>query len=137
MQVLKWINKPSIKEKELMTQKNELKKVQNSISITDNFAKYSKIQRQINKIDENLSDFRSEKNNLYIHFGLTYGLQIFFAIVLVGLSIYYRSTPVIAIDKSIDLTPFSYLISYPHSENVVSFHFWVLCSSTTARLIKL
>ncbi|CAG9859581.1 unnamed protein product [Phyllotreta striolata] len=135
-QILKWWNKPTTKEKDLMTQKNDLKKVQKSISITDNFAKYSRIQRQINKIDEDLNTYKVGKNNLFIHFGLTYGLKVFFGLLLVGLSIYYRSTPVMKIPSDIDLTPFDRFISYPHSEKVVSFHFWVLCSSATAKLIK-
>ncbi|CAG9836730.1 unnamed protein product [Diabrotica balteata] len=136
-QILKWINKPTSKEKELTSKINDLKKSQECVSITENFSKYSKIQRQINKIEEELSNSRNERNNLTIQLGFAYGPKVLLGFLLVILSIYYRSTPIITLDNSIDLTPFSFLISYPHGANAVSFHFWILCSSATARLIKL
>ncbi|XP_057663330.1 guided entry of tail-anchored proteins factor 1-like [Diorhabda carinulata] len=136
-QLLKWLNRPSFKEKQLLSKKNDLKTQQSTISITENFVIYSKIQRQINKIDDELGECRVGKNSLTTHFGLTFGIKFLFSVILLMLSVYFRSTPIIILDKNIDLMPFNYLISYPNSGNAVSFHFWVMCSSAVANLIEL
>ncbi|KAJ8958856.1 hypothetical protein NQ318_019621 [Aromia moschata] len=92
-QILKWINRPSGKENQLLSQKFELKSEQSKMNITDDFAKYSKIQRRINTIDEELSLHRNDKNSLTLQLGLTYGLKFALGIMLVVLSIYYRYSP--------------------------------------------
>ncbi|KAJ8985811.1 hypothetical protein NQ317_012051 [Molorchus minor] len=135
-QVLKWINRPSEKENKLTTEKSKLKLEQDQLNMTDNFAKYSKIQRRINIIDKELLEYRNEKSNITLQLSLTYGLKFVLGICLAALSIYYRYSPVLKVHSSVDLTPFNHLISYPNESNQVSFHFWVLCCSSIARLIK-
>ncbi|CAH1998822.1 unnamed protein product [Acanthoscelides obtectus] len=136
-QVLKLVNRPTRKEKDLLSKKRDLKQEQILISMSDNFVKYSKIQRKINAIDGELATTQEHKNNWSLKFGLTYGARIIFGITLVILSIYYRLSPVFVVDKSLDLAPFTYIISYPNENNAVTFHFWVLCCTAVAKLIKL
>lgn len=131
------MNKPSLKEKNLITQKNNLKLEQSKITMIDSFAKYSKIQRRINLIDQDLIKFRTEKNSIILHIGLTHGLKIALGLLLFILSIYYRYSPVFELSSSIDLMPFNHMISYPNESNQVSFHFWVLCCSSVSRLIRI
>nr|XP_023012142.1 tail-anchored protein insertion receptor WRB [Leptinotarsa decemlineata] len=135
--IFKWRNRPSSEEMQLISQKKELLVEQSQYNITENFAKYSKVQRKINKIEETLAECHSKNNGLTMQIGLTYGLKILFGFTLVLFSLYFRHTPVFTIDKKIDMTPFSFIISYPNGHNIVSFHFWSLCCTSVAKLIKL
>lgn len=131
------MNKPSLKEKMLISEKNDLKLEQSKINMIDSFARYSKIQRKINSIDHDLTKYRNEKNSILLHIGLTHGLKIVLGLLLFVLSVYYRYSPVFELSSNVDLTPFAQMISYPNENNQVSFHFWVLCCSSVSRLINI
>lgn len=137
LQIMRWLNFPSEKEKELILRKRELMSEQSLISMVDSFAKFSKLQRQINAINEELSEIQSSRNynNLKYQFFFTYIFKIVAGIALLIMSICYRYDPVLRISKTFDLTPFTGLISYPNNINDVSLHFWVVCCTTVARLI--
>lgn len=134
---MKWNGKLSIEERELLQQKQALRKEQEQWNMMDDFAKYSKIQRKINAIDEKLKDAKHEKNSLILTIVLKYGPQVLGTICLVLLTLYYRRTPLFQLPDNIDLTPFNYIISYPNEKNYVSFHFWIMSCNVVARLIKL
>lgn len=136
-QVLKFLNKPSREEKALRKDKQNLKNEQNSINITENFAKHSKLQRKINAIDGKLNDLQSNRSNVTLQFAVTYGLKVLIGLIILFCSIYFRNIPVFKIDEKISLLPFDHIISFPNEKNTVSFHFWVLCCTTVFRLIKL
>lgn len=131
------MNKPTVEEKQLIEARNDLKTEQSQINITENFAKHSRLQRKINGIDEKLNDLRSDRNNITVHFAITYGVKLFLGLLILISSLYFRNTPVFHIDERITLIPFDRIISYPNEKNTVSFHFWVLCCSSVARLIKI
>lgn len=137
MQILKWLNKRTGTEKELLKQKNDLKNEQLSINMVDQFAKYSKIQRRINSINQELQQISGNKptNNIIVHLGFAYGVKLLCALTLIILSLYYRYTPVFYLGDKVNLTPFTSLICYPNEVNYVSFYFWVMCSAAVARLI--
>lgn len=137
--ILYWLEGQTSRERSLIMQKRELQRDQSSISMADNFASYSKVQRKINALDQELSEIREERRykNFKYRFFLQYGLRFVFGIVLVVLSIYYKREPVFSLSRKFDLAPFSKIISYPNEENNVSFHFWVLCSTAVARLLPL
>ncbi|KAG5897462.1 hypothetical protein JTB14_002723 [Gonioctena quinquepunctata] len=67
--ISKWMNKPSIRETELISERRQLKIEQSQLSITDDFAKYSKLQRKIIKIDEAVSAYRSGNSGLTVKIG--------------------------------------------------------------------
>lgn len=113
-----------------------LKYEQNQFSITENFAKHSKLQRKIIVIDEKLNELRSDRNNMTFQFIVIYGLKIFIGMLVLFCSIYFRNVPVFHVDERISLFPFNHIVSFPNEKNSVSFHFWVLCCTTVARLIK-
>lgn len=120
----------------MIEEKNNLKTEQSLLSITENFAKYSKIQRKINLLDEQLNELHKDRNSITFHFFVTYGVKFSIALLIILSSFYYRKTPVFVIDERISLIPFDQIISYPNEKNTVSFHFWVLCCSAVARLIE-
>lgn len=121
----------------LTEEKKMLKYEQNQISITDSFAKHSKLQRKINIIDEKLDELRSDRNNVTFQFTIIYGFKFVIGILVLFSSIYFRNVPVFHVDERISLIPFDHIISYPNEKNTVSFHFWVICCTAVARLIKL
>lgn len=127
---------PTVEEKELMEDKRCLKTEQSEISITENFAKYSKLQRKINSIDEKLNELRGNRNDITLQLLITYGLKILIGTIIFFCSVYFRNSPLFHIDERISLMPFNKIVSYPNGQNTVSFHFWVLCCSAVARLIK-
>lgn len=112
---------------------------QSQISMVDEFASYSKIQRRINVIEQQLSEIRSERsyNVLQLNFVFTYGMKVAFILILMWISIYYRNVPVFKLSQRFDLSPFTRIISYPNTDNSVSVHFWVMCCTAVAKLIKI
>lgn len=135
--ILKWMNVPSEKEYDLLFRKRQLQSQQSTINMVDSFAKYSRVQRQINSINEELSQLQGERSSAQFKYNLffTYGLRVAVGLLLFVLSVYYRHEPVFSVPRKFDLTPFTKIISYPNKDNDVSFHFWVICCTTVARLI--
>lgn len=136
---MKWLNKASAQERNLLDQKLQLRKEQSEISMVDNFAKHAKIQRKINAIDAELSQLKSDRqaNNLVSRLFFQYGMKLPIGIVLFIMIIVYRTRPVLILNEKYDLFPFSSLISYPLQEvNSISVHVWVICCSGISKLIK-
>ncbi|XP_044266122.1 guided entry of tail-anchored proteins factor 1-like [Tribolium madens] len=135
--VFKWLSKQTGREQELQQQKLALKNEQSLLSMVDEFAKYSKLQRRINVIDRELEQIKGEKptNSFVLQLGFTYGVKLVFALLLIVLSLYYRYTPVLYLGDKVNLMPFTNFICYPNEANYVSFYFWVMCCVTVARLI--
>lgn len=104
--------------------------------MVDNFAKYSKLQRRINLIDNQLRQNHEQKGSLVTQLGLKYGFKFIFWIILLIFSYYYKSTPVFQLDANINLIPFNTIITYPNGDNYVSFHFWHICCCVVLRIIK-
>lgn len=126
----------SAEEKALLKEKQELKTEQAQYSMMDQFAKYSKIQRKINAIDEKLNESKDNKNPLVSKVIAAYGPQAVCTLILLLLTLYYRRTPLFKLPQHIDLTPFNYVISYPNERNYVSFHFWIMSCNVVSRLLK-
>nr|CAI5817809.1 unnamed protein product [Callosobruchus analis] len=135
-QMFKLLNRPTSKQRELFSKKRDLQLEQSSMSIADQFVKYSRIQRKINAIDEELTVTQDKRNNWMLSLGLNYGARILFGIILIVLSVYYRHTPLFIVDNNLDLSPFSYIISYPNGNNSVTLHFWIMCCTAVSRLFK-
>lgn len=135
--MLKWLNMPTAKESDLHLKKRQLLKEQSKLNMVDSFAKYSKIQRQINRVDQELSEFQSERSysNFKCKFFFMYGFRVIISLLLFVMSIYYRRVPVFSVPRKFDLSPFTSLIAYPNKDNDVSFHFWVICCTTVSKLI--
>lgn len=121
-----------------MQSRSKLASEQSELSMVDQFAKFSKIQRKINVIDQELQELRSQRTSSSFLSGIIvkYGFQIPLGIVLLFLSIYYRNTPLFVLDERYDIFPLSRLISYPNTEiNAVSVHFWTISSTVMFKLV--
>ncbi|XP_044750164.1 guided entry of tail-anchored proteins factor 1 [Coccinella septempunctata] len=136
--VMHWMNRVSKEEKTKLNEIKALQCAQQKLSMVDNFVEYSKIQRKINKLTESLKESKSRNSNdFFLKIGIPYGLRIIIISMLIILCLYYRGSPLFYLESSINLFPFGYFISFPNGRNSVSFHFWVMCCTAFARLIKL
>lgn len=135
-QVKKWTNAPTAKQLELLKEKRHLKIEQQKYSMIDEFAKYSKLQRRINALNEELKTSKQGDNPLWKNLVLSHVPQLVGTVILFLLVLYYRSTPIFRLPDGIDLVPFNYIISYPNGRNYVSLHFWIMSCNVVARLIR-
>ncbi|XP_066246129.1 guided entry of tail-anchored proteins factor 1 [Euwallacea similis] len=132
----KWSNMPSSTRRELQKEKQNLKAEQRQYNMMDSFAKYSKLQRKINVVDEKLEDCAEKENPIWWQIVVAYGPRAVCTLILLSLTLYYGRTPLFKIPDYVDLTPFNFFISYPNERNYVSFHFWIMSCNVVARLIK-
>lgn len=137
---MKFLNRKTTKECELLLSRKKLQNEQSGLSVMNDFAKYSKVQRKINAVDQELQEIRTTKisSNFIFTNGFKYGLKVFFHILLIFLTIYYHKSPVFVLDDKYDFFPFTNLISYPNKEiNAVSVHFWIISNTYVFKLVNL
>lgn len=140
MQFFRWAYKTTALERLLLTQKADLKFEQSKLSMVDQFARFSRIQRKINSIEQELTELQSQRlrNNLIVRMLCTYVVRFIFGMVLTCLGIYYRNTPLLSISSKFDLSPFTYILSYPNAvDNTVSVPVWIMCCTTVGSIIKI
>jgi hypothetical protein len=119
-----------IMTKEVETLKNTL----NSISSMDDFAKWARTQRELEKSTQKLSDLENQKNTFKLKSGMkiSLGLKIFLWLSYLALFLNYYNSPVFYFPWSGSLI--SKIFSFPSApSNSVGFIFW---SSTCKYLIK-
>ncbi|KAF5290941.1 hypothetical protein FQA39_LY14547 [Lamprigera yunnana] len=134
-----WVNGASDYEINLINLKTEYKQNQAKLHLVDNFAKYSKIQRKVNGIDQELHELQNQRlrNGFFIKTVLLYSAKIAMTLLLLIFSIYYRYTPVLVLSSNFSLFPFDCIVSFPlHEQNCVSVPFWILCCTTVGTIIK-
>ncbi|XP_039756420.1 guided entry of tail-anchored proteins factor 1-like [Pararge aegeria] len=130
--------RPSKDDRSLLAEMVKLKSEQQNISMKDEFAAFSKIQRKINKLDTILKENSQTRlsKSLAIKGSIHVVLQVVIALVIVVSVFWFRREPIVALEG--DLFPFSTMLRYPSSTpNAVSTHVWVLISNVSIRtLIK-
>lgn len=127
---------PSREERRLQDEINELKTELSDISLRREYTQYVKIERKIVAVQTKLNGLQSGKNTkkLMLQYGVPYGGQFVLSLVLLGLSIYYRYTPVIVFDDRFDFVPFKGLIRFPTGvEGALSVPFWVFVNSFVSK----
>lgn len=136
--ILSLFSKVTSEEQSLWLQVKKLKEEQSMLSMKDDFAVYSKLQRKINKIEAELKETSQSRagKKLAVKSSLTLGLQGIIAITLIISIIWYRKEPIVILKGN--LFPLSTFLRYPSEvENSVSAHIWVLVSNYSIRtLIK-
>lgn len=118
---------------------NELQLEQSKLSMVDNFAAYSKLQRRINSIKMNLNSKSSDQVQRYINqFSVTIGVKLIIGFIMLYLVITYRYIPVYIFPKYYNFYPLDKIMAYPNDiPGSVSIHFWFLiCNSVARKLIK-
>lgn len=100
------------------------------------YTTYVRQERKIVENEEKLKKIRSENQmkKTILKYGLSYGLNAIFTLVLICISIYHRRTPIMVFPQDYNFVPFSGLMSFPTSvSNAVSVPFWIFASSFVMR----
>lgn len=130
------ITAPTRAERKLEDEINQLKAELADIPMRQEYTQYVKTERKIATIQTKLNSIKSQRQtkNLMVQYGLPYGSQFCLTLVLIGLSIFYRYTPVIIFDDKLDLVPFSGLIRFPTGiDGAVSVPFWIFVNSFVSK----
>ncbi|KAL0871031.1 hypothetical protein ABMA27_004840 [Loxostege sticticalis] len=129
-------SRPSSEERTLWEQILKLKAEQKSISMKDEFAAYSKIQRKINKLEGQLKDGSQSRmsKSIAIKSSVQIILQVVLALLTIVSVIWFRREPIVALKTN--LFPFAAMLSYPSGmPNAISTHVWVLVSNVSLRTL--
>ncbi|CAD7089972.1 unnamed protein product [Hermetia illucens] len=133
-----FLKRPSTEELQILKEIDTIKKQLSKISVRDQYTEYVKTERKIITLEKNLSTLRNKKfaNNLFVDYGVKYGLKAIVSFVLLIISIFYRYEPVIVFEKRFNFAPFGFLMNFPTGiEGAVSVPFWIFVSSFTLRSI--
>ncbi|XP_034834949.2 guided entry of tail-anchored proteins factor 1-like [Maniola hyperantus] len=126
--------RPSNEERSVWTEIVKLKTEQQNLSMKDEFAAYSKIQRKINKLDILLKESAQTRlsKSLAIKGSVNIILQAVIGLLIVVSVIWFRREPIVALEG--DLFPLTTILRYPSdTPNAVSTHVWVLISNVSIR----
>lgn len=138
LQIAACFSKPSNEERNLLSTVLKLKAEQKFISMKDEFAAYSKLQRQIIKLENQLKDGSQSRRTkgLAIKGSIHIILQVGLALMIIFSVIWFRREPIVAFKG--DLFPLTSILKYPSDmPNAISTHIWVLVSNVSIRsLIK-
>lgn len=135
-QIIACFARPSNAEKSIWTEIIKLKAEQKGISMKDEFAAYSRIQRKINKLEGQLKDDSQSRmgKSLAVKSTIQIVFQVAVALVTVISVIYFRREPIVALKG--DLFPFTTMLRYPSDmPNAISTHMWVLISNLSIRTL--
>ncbi|CAK1555888.1 unnamed protein product [Leptosia nina] len=129
-------SRSSYEERKLWDEILTIKAEQRQISMKDEFAAYSKLQRKINKLEvvlkektqSRLNKTSAAKGTIHVVF------QAVIAITIIVSVIFYRREPIVALKG--DLFPFSTFLKYPSdTPNAISTHMWVIMSNVSLRTL--
>ncbi|KAI5637562.1 CHD5-like protein domain-containing protein [Phthorimaea operculella] len=126
--------KPSKQERQTWADILQLKAKQKTLSMKDDFAAYSKIQRKINVLENQLKDNTQSRRtkSLAIKGSIHIGLQAFVGLIILASVIWYRREPIVALKGN--LFPLETILRYPSDvPNSISTHMWVLISNVSIR----
>lgn len=106
------------------------------MSMKDEFAAYSKIQRKINKLEIELKESSQTRmsRSLAVKSTIQIVFQVFIALIIVVSVIYFRREPIVAFNAN--LFPFATMLRYPSEmPNSISTHVWVVISNFSIRTL--
>lgn len=103
------------------------------------YTAYVKVERKIVTTQTKLNDLRQSQQTkkLLYAYGVPYGLQGLLSLVLVGITITYRYTPICIFSESqYDFIPFGAIIRFPTGiDGAVSVPFWIFVNNYVSRHI--
>lgn len=109
---------------------------QQALSIKDDFAAHSKLQRKLNKLEDQLKSLvqvRLERN-VKLKYAIQYSVQAALAVLMLVSVIYFRREPLIVLKQN--LFPFENLFSYPSGvPHAIAPHAWVLISRLSCNTV--
>lgn len=128
--------RPSNEERAILTELVKLRAEQQKISMKDEFAAFSKLQRRINKLDGELKENSQSRlsKSLAIKGSTNVILQIAIALIILLSVFWFRHEPIITLKG--DLFPLTTMLRYPSDmPNAISTHVWVLISNVSIRVL--
>ncbi|KAH9638912.1 hypothetical protein HF086_013811 [Spodoptera exigua] len=128
--------RPSNEERSVWSEILKLKAEQKGISMKDEFAAYSKLQRKINKLESQLKDDSQTRigKNLAVKSTIQLVLQVVVGVTTVLSVIWFRREPIVALKG--DLFPLTTMLRYPSDmPNAISTHVWVLITNVSIRTL--
>lgn len=134
--MLAYLLGPTKEERQLQDEINQLKATLSDISMRDEYSIYVKTERKIVASQAKLNNMKGgrQTKDLIVRYGVPYGCQACLTLVLIGLSIVYRYTPVIQFDDRFDVVPFGGLMKFPTGlEGAVSVPFWIFVNNFVSR----
>lgn len=126
--ILNGVRYRNTKVKNLRDELDKLQMEQKDISMMDEFAKYAKLQRKIDKLSSELKNLVDKRSQSYkmTKFILHYSLQAIFTVFLVAICVFHRTDSVIVLPAKWTLY-FSEVYSFPvGAADTVSCFFWML-----------
>ncbi|KAL7301697.1 hypothetical protein TKK_0005696 [Trichogramma kaykai] len=131
--ILSWCFNLSDEDHATRAEMLDLKTQMNSISMVDEFAKYARLQRKYNKLNDQLKDKLNDntQQRLKVRFFLNCGLKTFTILVSAILVFIYRYEPVIRYSEGL-FFPFESILSWPTGqENCISLPMWMFVVRTS------
>lgn len=128
--------RPSNEERSVWSEILKLKAEQKGISMKDEFAAYSKLQRKINKLENQLKDDSQTRigKNLAVKSTVQLVLQVGVGVTTLLSVIWFRREPIVALKG--DLFPLTTMLRYPSDmPNAISTHVWVLITNVSIRTL--
>ncbi|XP_023711375.1 tail-anchored protein insertion receptor WRB isoform X2 [Cryptotermes secundus] len=128
-----------MKSKQESVLQNEILAIQREMSCTsaiDEFAKHARLQRRLNKVQEELQSRVNARlsQNVKLNLVITYGAQVLMGLLMLFLIWNYKYTPVIVVPEKW-LLPFGSIISWPtDTAGGISITVWIVIAGTAARM---
>ncbi|GAB0087390.1 hypothetical protein DMENIID0001_016870 [Sergentomyia squamirostris] len=108
------------------------------ISMREDYTGYVKVERKIVAAEKRLNELAilNSTSKLIIKYGIPYGTQVLLSLILVSISILYRSTPVMVFEEKFDFMPFGAIMRVPTGvPGAISVPFWIFVSSFVGRAL--
>ncbi|KAF7998230.1 hypothetical protein HCN44_009628 [Aphidius gifuensis] len=125
--IVSWIYSESQEERNLRKSILKLEQDLSKISMVDEFAKYTKIQRNHTKLREDMKKATAERTSMKTKSNVffTYGTKVFNIVVVMVMMQLYRSEPVIILPKG-SLWPLENILSWPSTyDDSISLFSWM------------
>lgn len=136
MQLTAYLLSPSRQQRQQAAEVAAMRQQLATISMASDYTAYVKLERRIVAAERAQSTSKSQQvtRTLVIKYGLSYGSQALLSLVLVVVSLWYRSVPVLVLGDRFNFAPFAWLMRFPTGvEGAVSVPFWTFVSSFVAK----
>jgi len=135
--ILSWYLDNSKENRNVEAEISLLKREQSDISMVKEFARYARLQRKINKLNEQLKNNIRENASKNLKIKLTWNVLLYvFSGILHLVFVYYNYRRTVLHELPSDLfSPISWLVRWPSSQvDTMSFLFWYSITNCVAKV---
>lgn len=135
-QLIAYLLSPSRQQRKHAAEVAAMREQLATISMASDYTAYVKLERRIAAAEREQGASASQQltRTLVTRYGLSYGSQALLSLILFGMSLWYRSVPVLVLGDRFNFAPFAWLMRFPTGvEGAVSVPFWVFVSSFVAK----